>query len=402
MREITVLHVFNRIWSRSGGYSYPPLNYIVQNLNPNSYRHIICYLSGPIPDNETLRVAGFDVRELPYRCEDIHHHFRLGVVRRVRRIIKGEKIDIIHAHRHKSTVYATLAAMGIKGVKVVCTLHSTNRLGSLERRLIHRLLWPRVSKIVAISQATRKDILTYNSWCSPEKIIVIHRAIPVADFANPGVNQTESRMLIGLPDDCFLWGTVGRLRPVKGHDILLKAWAKGRLGRQGGHLAIAGSGGLLPELEAQAKRLQIDKEVTFLGEVKEIPKFLAGLDGFVFSSRREPFGRALVEAMAAKLPVVASKIGGIPEIISGLHREGHAFLVPIEQPEALTEAMSKIMKWDQARRRASIDATRKRASAFDIQFMINKIDKLYRNLTKNHNGLSGEKTTVILNSKNQT
>ena len=374
MRKITILHLLSRF-----GGDYPLFNQVVQGLNPDTYRHIVLYLRGPVPDNEALRMDGFDVRELPYRRKDLRR-FRPKIVRRLRRIVKGEGVDIIHAHRHKPTVYASLAAMGIKGVKVVSTVHGMNLSRTPNRKLTNRLLWPRMARVVAVSEAVREDILTCNSWYPPEKAITIHNGIDVARYARPGVSREESRKFFGLPPDGWLWGTAGRLRPVKCHDILLSAWAKGGLGRLGGHLAIAGSGDLRPQLEALAERLKIDQEVHFLGQIWDIPKFLAGLDGFVFPSRREGLGLALIEAMAAGLPVVATAAGGTSEVIEPLHKETNAFLVPPEQPEPLSKAMSDVMKWNKSRMQASRDATQKRAGEFDMQFMIRKVDSLYKDL----------------------
>ena len=374
MKKITVLHLLSRF-----GGDYPLFNQVVQGLSPDTYRHIVLYLRGPVPDNGTLRMDGFDVRELPYRREELRR-FRPKVVRRVRQIVKGEGVDIIHAHRHKPTVYASLSAMGIKGVKVVSTVHGMNLYQTIGRRLTARLLYPMVARVVAVSEAVRKDILTCNSWYPPEKAVTIHNGIDIARYARPGASREESRRFFGLPPDGWLWGTVGRLRPVKCHDILLKAWAKGGLGRLGGSLAIAGSGDLRPQLEALAERLKIDKEVHFLGQVGDIPKFLAGLDGFVLSSQREGLCLALIEAMAAGLPVVATAAGGIPELVEPLHKETNAFLVPPKQPEPLSKAMSEVMKWNESRREASRDATRKRACEFDRRFMIRKVDSLYKDL----------------------
>jgi len=374
MKKITVLHLLSRF-----GGDYPLFNQAVQGLSPDTYRHIVLYLRGPVPDSEALRMDGFDVRELPYRREDLRR-FRSKVVRRLRRIVKGEGVDIIHAHRHKPTVYATIAAMGIKGVKVVSTVHGMNLYRTLNRKLTARLLFPKITRIIAVSEAVREDILTCNSWYPPEKAVTIHNGIDVDRYARPGASREESRQFFGLPPDGWLWGAVGRLSPVKCHDILLRAWAKGGLGRLGGSLAIAGSGDLRPRLEALAKRLKIDQEVYFLGQVEDIPKFLAGLDGFVLPSRHEPFGLVLVEAMSAGIPVVATAACGPLEILEGFHKEGYAFLIPPEQPEPLAKAMSEVMKWNESRMQASRDATRKRAGEFDMRFMIGKVDSLYRDL----------------------
>ena len=381
MKRINVLHVLTGFSGES-----PLFNQVIQGLNADTYRHIICYLSGPVPLDEALRKAGFDVRELPYTRKDTHI-LRPRIVRCLREIIKSEEVDIIHAHRRKPTNYALMAVMGIKDVKIISTMHGTKISRTLGRRLVNRLLWPRVDKIVGISQAVRKDVLAYNAWYPAENTIVIYNGINIEPYARPGISRTESRKLFGLPsDNCWLWGSVGYLRWEKGQDILLNAWALGGFGKFGGRLAIAGSGELLSDLKVLAKKLKIDGEVQFLGKVGDIPKFLAGLDGFVFPSRREGFGLALVESMAAGVPVVASATGGISEILEGLHEEGHAILVPPEQPRALAEAMSKVMKWDKFQRQASREAAEKRILAFDREFMIKGTDRLYKSLSRDYQG----------------
>ena len=358
----------------------PLFNQIIEGLHPDTYCHIVCYLSGPVPPDTDLRKAGFDVRELPYTRKETRI-FRLGIIRSLREIIKNEGVDIIHAHRRKPTNYALMAVMGMEGVKIVSTIHGTNISRTFKRRLVNRFLWPKLDKIVGVTEAVCKDILTYNPWYPPEKAIVIHNGINIEYYARPEINRSASRKLLGLPyNEYWLWGSVGYLRPEKGHDILLNAWALGRFGKIGGRLAIAGSGELLSNLETLAKKLNIDGEVQFLGKVGDIPKFLSGLDGFVFPSRREGFGLALVESMAAGIPVVASSTGGIQEILEDLHKEGQAILVPPEKPEALAEAMLKVMKWDTFQRKASQEATKKRAMDFDVKFMLKETDRLYKSL----------------------
>jgi len=376
MKRITVLHVLTGFSGES-----PLFNQVIQGLDTTTYRHIVCYLSGPVPPDTDLRKAGFDVRELPYTRKDTHI-FRFGIVRFLREIIKNEGVAIIHAHRRKPTNYALMAVMGIKGVKIISTIHGTNISRTFTRKLVNRLLWPRLDKIVGVTEAVRQDILTCNAWFPLDRTAVINNGINIDTYARPGISRAASRKLFGFPaNDCWLWGSVGYLRYEKGHDILLNAWTLGRFGKIGGRLAIAGSGELLSDLKESAKKLKISGEVQFLGKVRDIPKFLAGLDGFVFPSRREGFGLALVEAMAAGLPVVASATGGISEILEGLHKDGRAILVPPEQPEALAEAMSKVMGWNTLHLKASKEAHQKRAITFDTKFMLEETDRLYKKLS---------------------
>ena len=168
MRKVTVLHL--HLLNQFGGGVYHSVSEIIRGLDPGHYHQILCFLNGPVPESESLQVDGFDVRELPYRREDLHH-FHPKIIHHIRQFVKDEKVDIIHTHRHKSTVYATLAAIGVKNVKIVSSVHGMDWSRTLGRRLSNRLLWPRVNKIVAVSQAVREDIFTHNKWCPLEKVI---------------------------------------------------------------------------------------------------------------------------------------------------------------------------------------------------------------------------------------
>jgi glycosyltransferase involved in cell wall biosynthesis len=371
--EITILHVLS---SFKG--DYPLFNQIVHGLK-KGYRHIVCYLVGPPSANETLGKAGYDIIWLPFGKEDLRK-FKYQVVRELDQVIKANRVDIIHAQRHKSVFYAALAARKNSNVRMITTVHGLKRSRSFFRKIGNRILWPRINKIIAVSEAVKSDILLTNPWFPADRVEVVYNGIDLALFGRSDLDKTESRFFFGLPSHCWLWGAVGRLAPVKGHDVLLRAWARSEIGSRGGHLAIAGEGRLRDELTALAKELGIANEISFLGHLTDIPKFLAALDGFAMPSRHEGFGLALVEALAAGLPVIASRVDGIPEILTTLADKGQGFLVPPENEKELGAAMGKVMAWSELQRNQAVAGIKQHAQLFDGNRMIARMDSLYLDL----------------------
>jgi glycosyltransferase involved in cell wall biosynthesis len=130
-----------------------------------------------------------------------------------------------------------------------------------------------------------------------------------------------------------------------------------------------------------AQELGIAGEISLPGHVTDIPKLLAALDGFVMPSRHEGFPLAILEALAAGLPVVASRVGGIPEILTTLADRRCSFLVPPENKKELGEALAQVMTWWPAiRREQAVAAIRQQAQLFDGNRMIARMDSLYRDL----------------------
>ncbi|MCJ7601953.1 MAG: glycosyltransferase [Desulfobulbaceae bacterium] len=374
-REITILHVLS---SFKG--DYPLFNQIVHGLK-EGYRHIVCYLVGPPSDNETLGKAGYHIIWLPFGKEDLRG-FKYRVVRELNQIIKANGVDIIHAQRHKSVFYAALAARKNSNVRMITTVHGLKRSRSLFRKIGNRILWTRINKIIAVSEAVKRDILLTNPWFPADRVEVVYNGIDLAVFGRSDLDKAESRAFFGLPSHRWLWGAVGRLAPVKGHDVLLKAWAGSEIGKRGGHLAIAGKGRLRDELSCLARELGIENEVSLLGHVADIPKFLAALDGFVMPSRHEGFPLAVLEALAAGLPVVASRVGGIPEILINFDNKGQAFLVPPENEKELGVAMGKVMAWSELQRNQAVASIKQHAQLFDGTRMVARMDLLYRELMR--------------------
>jgi glycosyltransferase involved in cell wall biosynthesis len=152
---------------------------------------------------------------------------------------------------------------------------------------------------------------------SPDKVVTVYNGMDVKPYIDSSLTREEARSRLGLPDkDIFFYGTVGRLVETKGQGILLRAFAKVYEEYPESWLILVGEGRLESELRALATELNISKRVVFLEYRTDIPEVLKACDVFVLPSIAEGLGLALLEAMATELPVIASRVGGVPEILS--------------------------------------------------------------------------------------
>jgi glycosyltransferase involved in cell wall biosynthesis len=204
--------------------------------------------------------------------------------------------------------------------------------------------------------------------------VTIHGGNSLAQFRSTRVNVTVKRKELGLPPEGPIIGTVGRLVPIKGHTWLVRAVARVLVEFPQTCVVLVGDGPLLGELKDLAAELGISPHVVFLGTRHDIPECLAVLDLFVLPSLNEGMGRALLEAMAVGCPVVATRVGGIPDIVA----DGTTgLLVPPRDDRALAEAILTLL-WDPSRRAAYGEAARRHVDGrFDVETMVRNIERLY-------------------------
>jgi glycosyltransferase involved in cell wall biosynthesis len=271
----------------------------------------------------------------------------LGTVLKIARQLRIDRPDVLHLHNHLVHHYGVAAGL-LTGVPVfVSTRHrSEQKLVSspngssistapTDRRsdLIFRATLPFVGAVVLISVSTRKFFIQH---CGvPEsKARVILNGAHLERFleapSNPGGASPRVR-----------FGNAARLVPAKDHYTLLRAFATVIREIPHAELAIAGDGALRQELEAFTRKLDLTRQVTFVGALPDTPKFLSELDIFVLSSLSEGLPIALLEAMAAGLPIVATRAGGVDEVAV----EGqNAFLAEPADAEGLAQAMIKMAR----------------------------------------------------------
>jgi glycosyltransferase involved in cell wall biosynthesis len=226
------------------------------------------------------------------------------------RLFRNRKADVVHTHNPQPLLFAALPAK-LTRAGLVHTKHGVNP-DSGRRLAMRRAAGRLVDAFVAVSQPTA-DVAAERRECRAGRLHVVPNGIDLGRFSPDAVARREIRRELGIPDDAFAVGTTGRLWPEKGHAYLIKSVAP-VLGDRF-HLVIVGEGPERENLTRQIGALSRPGSVHLTGNRRDVPRVLAALDVFVLTSKSEGLPLVLPEAMAAALPVVATRVGGIPQVV---------------------------------------------------------------------------------------
>jgi glycosyltransferase involved in cell wall biosynthesis len=304
-----------------------------------------------------LRVERFRLRAPldPRLVLELARHFRQAAV------------DLVHAHEFTMNVYGAAAGF-IARVPVIATVHGRGYYAAKARRLTALGLAARSGAILV---AVSTDIQAFlRTRLGLDHVRVVPNGI---DLERPARGDRErGRRAIGVGPEAIVVGNVGNLYPVKGHRALVAALAELD---PNVHLAIAGRGAEEAGLRSLAGDLGIAARVHLLGYREDTPDLLAASDIYALPSLYEGQSLALIEAMAAGLPVVATEVGGNPEVLGRSEVEG--LFVPPSDPAALARALAR-MAADRALRARLGAAARARArSEFSLDAMLGRYRALY-------------------------
>jgi glycosyltransferase involved in cell wall biosynthesis len=300
------------------------------------------------------------------------------------RLMRQFQPDIVHTHTAKAGFVGRLAAR-IAGVPVIVhTFHGhvfhgyfSPRKTALFLRL-ERLCAGFSNRLITISPRLREEIAGFGvAEASHIEVVPLGLALkPHADFPR---GAGTFRRTQGIPDDAVLIGAVGRLVPIKNLGLLLEALKIASAEAPSLHVVFVGDGELRDELASQAAALGLGKSVTFAGWQSDLPSVYSDLDATVITSHNEGTPACLIEAMASGCPVIATRVGGIPDMI----KEGDTGqLIPPGDAHALARAIvSLVTEPDQARRMA--DRARGEALArYDEQRLVTDMERLYGQLAR--------------------
>lgn len=318
---------------------------------------------------------------LRHLVRDLHPFSDLATFFSLLRIFRREKPHIIHTHTSKAGILGRWAAWFCRVPIIVHTPHGHVFWGyfkSWQTRLfilLERWTAKVTTVIVTLTPQEREDHIRFRIG-PEEKITVIHSGVDLQTFQADLYQPSETKVLLGIPPEMTVVGTVGRLTPVKGQEVLIRAASE--LIRRGEKifLVLLGDGELRRDLEELSLRLDIAEYVRFLGWQPEVARVMATFDIFCLPSRNEGMGKVLVEVMAMGKPIIASSVGGIPDIV----RSGeNGILVPVGDTAAWAEAIIRLCRDSEKRRRMG-DAGMQMAPRYNSEEMIKRIDRMYGKL----------------------
>ncbi|MBS4055036.1 MAG: glycosyltransferase [Thermaerobacter sp.] len=271
---------------------------------------------------------------VPTTCLGVSRMMSYKLFQRLHQLLKAEKPDLVHTHGGRANLYGRLAAR-LAGIQcVVTTVHSYSDLDYNKAwhntwfSLVDRLTWFFTDYFIAVSHHLR-DSFTMRG-VSPSRIAVVHNGI--APWQGEKIDLRLRFALGSGPVLC----AVGRFVPVKRFDVLIRAMSQVLAAFPEASLVLVGEGPEEGAMRALAQSLGLEKRLFFVGYRTDARAMLSSADAFVMSSDMEGLPIVLLEALAAHVPVVATRVGGIPEVVED---DKTALLVPNNSPEALGEVL---------------------------------------------------------------
>lgn len=361
------------LWSKCEGNT-TSVNDLILGLDKDRFDAMFIFLRRDGAEKEVLRKAGYAVSYLSQARG--RNAFRLSILFKLVKILKRHHVDILHCHAHKATVYGTLAAMLAKTPIVLAHIHGLGRSRNIRRKLINLLLLRKIDRVICVANGVRDDVLSNNRYLPAEKVSILENSVDYKRFAEVSVSAADAKQMLGLPPEAFVFGTVGRLAPTKGLSYLIEAFSMVKRQKLSAHLVLLGNGPSRVGLEHQASKTPCRDSIHFLGHRDNIEQLFRGMDAFVLSSVAEGMPRAILEAMAAGVPCICTRVGGIPEIIND---ESFGLLVQPKDPVALARAMLSMIDESREQRAARIDKARERIREYYSHDVIGqKLGRLYK------------------------
>lgn len=322
---------------------------------------------------EQLRAEGFAVcvvgrrPGLDWRCT-----WRLS------RLMRRAGVDLLHAHQYAAFFYGVTARQLYRRPPVLFTEHGRTfpDYRRPRRVLANRLLLARRDRVVAVGEAVRQALIDHEG-IPPPRVGVIYNGVAVPSATPTAEDRAAARRALGAGPNDFVLLQVARFDPLKDHATAVRAAEVAARSRPDVRLVLVGEGPDLPRIQDLVRQRRLGAVVRFLGLRGDVPRLWAGADAALLSSASEGIPLTLLEAMAARLPVVATKVGGVSEVVED-GRTG--LLAPAGDDEALARQVLRLAE-DAPLRRELGEAGRRRAEEhFDEERMLGDYRRLYHEM----------------------
>jgi len=342
---------------------------IAQQLQLANYDNL-AIIKGPGWVEEQLKQRG-----IRYQIVKPHGFLSIPYYWQVYQLLKRENVALVHAHLLGSTLTYSILTIILR-LPLIATLHGRVDINPNERfvGIKQKIMRMGVNKLIAVS----RDLATYieQRGLFPAKSIdVIYNGVDQCRYT--GRTAATLKEQLHIPADAILIGSLGNIRPAKNYETLISAVSL--LKNPQVHFVIAGhkKKDLMDKLQAQMEELDVAAQIHFIGFYDDTPDFLAQLNMFVLSSSSEGFSIATIEAMAACLPVIATRCGGPEEILQHLNT---GYLVPVEKPDQLAAAINYLLENPALAAQLASAGQEHMRNTFSLNAMLQAYQQRYRRL----------------------
>jgi glycosyltransferase involved in cell wall biosynthesis len=373
-RRLKVLQLTDRVGTH-GGAEHLTMQ-IAERLDPQRFESMVCAtrFSASEREKETVEEAAAELQAAGVRF--------LGLNRRTRahawawlplaRLLRRERVDVVHAHKFGSNIWGVVFGR-LCGVPVVVTHeHGWSFEGKMKTIIDRELIARGSDAFIAVSREDRRRMIELEG-IDPERAVFVPNGIK----ALPPPSGRDVHAELGIAAGAPIVTTVGFLRQPKAMDVLIEA--AGRIAPRfpGLRVLIVGEGADRPVYEALIERLGLQDTVKLLGLRSDVPDLLAASDVAVLSTNSEGSPLSVMEYMDAGLPVVATRVGGIPDLID----DGvEGLLVKPQDPDGLGDAIARMLDDPDEARRMGERGRERRRREFDIGVMVDRLQNLYLDL----------------------
>jgi glycosyltransferase involved in cell wall biosynthesis len=371
---INIAFIVDEIWGAHGG-TEGQLLMLMEGLDRSRFNpRLLC-----LRDTEWLNE---NKGNLPVDVLGVHNFLSPGVLMKLvsfRKFCKEHDIDIVQIYFRDSYIFGAVAARlaGVRKV-IVCRRNlGPGFWGDRKILVIFRALRRFATKFLANSRATRESIIEHEG-IEPADVEVVYNGLESSRFErSDGVARSRTRRELGLDDSNVMIGMVSHLRKGKNFELFLDAALE--LRRKYPHLRflILGEGIYRPNIENYIKKLGLDDIVCLKGAVEDVAPYLAAMDIACLTSDGESFSNAIIEYMAAGLPVVATAVGGNIEAL-----EDVGFLFPPGDPEALVESLSNLVEDGELRRKTGMQSKEVVSERYGVDRMVSEYEAIYEEIMK--------------------
>ncbi|MFZ5453609.1 MAG: glycosyltransferase family 4 protein [Thermodesulfobacteriota bacterium] len=346
---------------------------VATRLDQDKYK-VIFAIIGLHPEQEFTIPESFT--QIRFDTPNLHGWRQLLFSLKLCWLMVKHNIKIIHMNSYHPGNYCRVAAYLMRVPIIIDHWHGFNRF-NFKRRMLCRLFNPFTDLSFAVSEGVG-EYVRQQCGTDPAKIRVLYNGVDLAPFA-PGRASPQIREELGLPPDQPVVGLVARLdHRAKGHLELIQALALLQ-DRHPLHAVMVGGGRRQEEMRELAASLGLQERVHFLGNRRDVPVLLKAMDLFVLPSHNEGVSLAVLEAMAAGLPVIVSAVGGLPEIV---RHEENGLLIPAKDVEALARSLARLLENPDLARRLGQKAREHIEARYSLESLGQVANAAYDELVK--------------------